>query len=80
MDLITADPTPAPSSSSTAAASSAPTAPASLPSALGKPPAEKKSKRAALMQIQNDTISAAKAALHPVRTNIMPQRQKKKVP
>ncbi|RZC13734.1 hypothetical protein D0Y65_013023 [Glycine soja] len=78
MDLITADPTPAPSSSSTAAASSAPTAPASLPSALGKPPAEKKSKRAALMQIQNDTISAAKAALHPVRTNIMPQRQKKK--
>ncbi|KAG5155703.1 hypothetical protein JHK82_013672 [Glycine max] len=65
MDLITADPTPAPSSSSTAAASSAPTAPASLPSALGKPPAEKKSKRAALMQIQNDTISAAKAALHP---------------
>ncbi|KAG5014599.1 hypothetical protein JHK85_020735 [Glycine max] len=78
MDLITADPTPAPSSSSTASASSAPTPPASLPSALGKPPAEKKSKRAALMQIQNDTISAAKAALHPVRTNIMPQRQKKK--
>ncbi|KHM99865.1 hypothetical protein glysoja_017563 [Glycine soja] len=75
MDLITADP---PSSSSTASASSAPTPPASLPSALGKPPAEKKSKRAALMQIQNDTISAAKAALHPVRTNIMPQRQKKK--
>jgi hypothetical protein len=29
------------------------------------------------MQIQNDTISAAKAA---VRTNIMPQKQKKKVP
>ncbi|KAG4999100.1 hypothetical protein JHK87_020172 [Glycine soja] len=78
MDLITADPTPAPSSSSTASASSAPTPLASLPSALGKPPAEKKSKRAALMQIQNDTISAAKAALHPVRTNIMPQRQKKK--
>ncbi|KAG5024381.1 hypothetical protein AAZX31_08G026500 [Glycine max] len=78
MDLITADPTPAPSSSSTASASSAPTPPASLPSAFGKPPAEKKSKRAALMQIQNDTISAAKAALHPVRTNIMPQRQKKK--
>lgn len=79
MDLITADPTPAPSSSSsTAAASSAATPPASLPSALGKPHTEKKSKRAALMQIQNDTISAAKAALHPVRTNIMPQRQKKK--
>ncbi|KAL2342636.1 hypothetical protein Fmac_003921 [Flemingia macrophylla] len=78
MDLITADPAPAPSSSSTSSASAAPTPPATLPSALGKPPAEKRSKRAALMQIQNDTISAAKAALHPVRTNIMPQRQKKK--
>ncbi|KAK7358477.1 hypothetical protein VNO77_00405 [Canavalia gladiata] len=81
MDLITADPTPAhtsSSASSTTAASSAPPPPAVLPSALGKPATEKKSKRAALMQIQNDTISAAKAALHPVRTNIMPQRQKKK--
>lgn len=79
MDLITADPAPAPSSSSNSAASPAAASPASLPSALGKPHTEKKSKRAALMQIQNDTISAAKAALHPVRTNIMPQRQKKKV-
>lgn len=78
MDLITADPAPAPSSSSNSAASPAAASPASLPSALGKPHTEKKSKRAALMQIQNDTISAAKAALHPVRTNIMPQRQKKK--
>lgn len=82
MDLITADPTPAPSSSSTSsvAASPATNPSGSLPSALGKPATEKKSKRAALMQIQNDTISAAKAALNPVRTNIMPQRQKKKVP
>lgn len=82
MDLITADPTPAPTSSSasSSAASTAAAPPASLPSALGKPPTEKKSKRATLMQIQNDTISAAKAALHPVRTNIMPQKQKKKVP
>lgn len=83
MDLITADPTPAPTSSSasSAAASPASASPAAgVPTALGKPPAEKKSKRAALMQIQNDTISAAKAALNPVRTNIMPQRQKKKVP
>ncbi|XP_050227678.1 uncharacterized protein LOC126677210 [Mercurialis annua] len=41
---------------------------------------EKRSKRATLMQIQNDTISAAKAALHPMKTNIMtmPQKQKKK--
>ncbi|WVZ22953.1 hypothetical protein V8G54_001497 [Vigna mungo] len=79
MDLITADPTTATTSSSSAATSTAPTAPSSLPSALGKPLAEKRSKRAALLQIQNDTISAAKAALHPVRTNIMPQKQKKKV-
>ncbi|BAT72947.1 uncharacterized protein HKW66_Vig0015680 [Vigna angularis] len=78
MDLITADPTTATTSSSSSATSTASTAPSSLPSALGKPLAEKRSKRAALLQIQNDTISAAKAALHPVRTNIMPQKQKKK--
>ncbi|KAK7318053.1 hypothetical protein RJT34_02750 [Clitoria ternatea] len=80
MDLITADPTTAPASSSasTATPSTAATPSVGLPSALGKPATEKKSKRAALMQIQNDTISAAKAALNPVRTNIMPQRQKKK--
>ncbi|PQM37689.1 uncharacterized protein Pyn_31376 [Prunus yedoensis var. nudiflora] len=47
---------------------------------LGKPAGEKRSKRAALMQIQNDTISAAKAALNPVRTNIniLPQKHKHK--
>ncbi|KAK7251462.1 hypothetical protein RIF29_34686 [Crotalaria pallida] len=86
MDLITADPTPAPASTLAPAASSAPTSasypattpPAVLPTALGKPVGEKKSKRAALMQIQNDTISAAKSALHPVRASIMPQKQKKK--
>ncbi|KAG6676302.1 hypothetical protein I3842_15G145100 [Carya illinoinensis] len=77
MDLITADPTPAPASSS---ASAAPTpGPSSAPpTALGKPATEKKSKRATLMQIHNDTVSVAKAALNPVRTNIMPQKQKKK--
>lgn len=82
MDLITADPTPAPSSSSTSSVSASPASnpSGSLPSALGKPVTEKKSKRAALMQIQNDTISAAKAALNPVRTNIMPQSKKKKPP
>lgn len=66
MDLITADPSSVP-----------PTASATppLPTALGKP----KTKRGTLMQIQSDTISVAKA-LNPVKTNIMPQRQKKKVP
>ncbi|GAU11819.1 hypothetical protein TSUD_75700 [Trifolium subterraneum] len=77
MDLITADPTPAPtsSSSSTSAPPPSSTPSTSLSSTLGKPATEKRSKRATLMQIQNDTISAAKAA---VRTNIMPQKQKKK--
>ncbi|GMP35438.1 hypothetical protein CsSME_00007861 [Camellia sinensis var. sinensis] len=79
MDLITSDPSsmtapppPPPSSSSV-------TMPPS--SGMGKPAAqtERKSKRGTLMQIQSDTISAAKAALNPVRTNIMPQKQKKKV-
>ncbi|XP_019446466.1 PREDICTED: uncharacterized protein LOC109349882 [Lupinus angustifolius] len=80
MDLITADPTPAPtaSSASSSAASPAMTPPVGLPSALGRPAGERKSKRAALMQIQSDTVSAAKAALKPVRANIMPQRQRKK--
>lgn len=73
MDLITADPAKPPSSSSSS--------PAAQPTALGKPvvPGEKKSKKATLIQMQNDTISAAKAALNPVRANIMPQKQKKKV-
>lgn len=81
MDLITADPTTAPStaSASNAAASSATAVPATQPTALGKPAGEKKSKRATFMQIQTDTLSAARVALGPVRTNIMPQKQKKKV-
>ncbi|KAF7820453.1 TSET complex member tstB [Senna tora] len=81
MDLITADPTSAPSSApsaSNAAASSAAAAPAGQPTALGKPAGEKRSKRAAFMQIQTDTLTVAKAALGPVRNNIMPQKQKKK--
>ncbi|GFS44291.1 SH3 domain-containing protein [Actinidia rufa] len=49
------------------------------PSSMGKPAqTDRKSKKGTLMQIQSDTISAAKAALNPVRTNIMPQKQKKK--
>ncbi|XP_057540987.1 uncharacterized protein LOC130818794 isoform X2 [Amaranthus tricolor] len=84
MDLMTSDPkavlpsssssssssTPAPSSSSQMAAS--PTRPP--PTSLGKPVTDRKSKRTTLLQIQNDTISAAKA----VRANIMPQKQKKR--
>ncbi|TQD80733.1 hypothetical protein C1H46_033703 [Malus baccata] len=91
MDLISSDPSTASSSASSTTSSSAstqsaahapspPKSSAGLPTALGKPAGEKRSKRAALMQIQNDTISAAKAALHPVRTNIniVPQKHKHK--
>ncbi|XP_024020581.1 uncharacterized protein LOC112091371 [Morus notabilis] len=94
MDLITADPSTfsaaassssssstSSSTSSSAAAAAAVLGPAT---ALGKPAVEKRSKRASLLQIQNDTISAAKAALNPVRTNMniniipIPQKQKLK--
>uniref|UniRef100_A0A7C8YM20 Uncharacterized protein n=1 Tax=Opuntia streptacantha TaxID=393608 RepID=A0A7C8YM20_OPUST len=82
MDLITADPKAVPPASSSSSSSSAPAAGASItassptmppPTALGKPVTDRK-KRTTLMQIQNDTISAAKA----VRANIMPQKQKKR--
>ncbi|OAY70125.1 hypothetical protein ACMD2_14288 [Ananas comosus] len=61
MDLITSDPTAAAAASSSS--SSAPTAPGST---LGKPAADRKSKRTTLMQIQSDTISVAKALNPPV--------------
>ncbi|XP_059453334.1 uncharacterized protein LOC132183886 [Corylus avellana] len=80
MDLITADPAPAPAPASSgipAAASMSPSS-AAQPTALGKPAGEKRSKRTSLMQIHSDTVSAAKAALNPVRANIIPQKQKKK--
>lgn len=77
MDLITADPTPVAAAASPASVAQSQ---AQQPSALGKPAGEKRSKRSALMQIHSDTVSAAKAALNPVRTNIMPQKQKKKKP
>ncbi|XP_059636713.1 uncharacterized protein LOC132278832 [Cornus florida] len=80
MDLITSDPSTAsaapPPPPSSSVASSAPLPP-SVPSGKSGQP-DRKSKKTTLMQIQNDTISAAKAALNPVRTNIMPQKQKKK--
>lgn len=83
MDLMTSDPKAAPpqsSSSSTSSSSSAASAPTQMagmppPSSLGKPVTDRKTKRTTLMQIQNDTISAAKA----VRANILPQKQKKRV-
>lgn len=84
MDLMTSDPkaAPPPSSSSSSSSSSAAPPPMQMaasptmppPTALGKPVTDRKSKRTTLMQIQNDTISAAKA----VRANIMPQKQKKR--
>lgn len=80
MDLITSDG----SSTKPPAASSATAAPptdSSANMAVGAPvpvAVERKSKKGTLMQIQSDTISAAKAAFNPVRTNIMPQKQKKK--
>lgn len=88
MDLISADPTPVPAESTSSSASSTAAQPspaaASAASHLHHPMStkttlgEKKSKRATLMQIQSDTISVAKAALHPVKANIIPQRQRQK--
>lgn len=79
MDLITSD-----GSSSKPPPPSSTTAPPPPDSAAAAGPpvpvmVERKSKKGTLMQIQSDTLSAAKAAFNPVRTNIMPYRQKKKV-
>ncbi|KAL9227135.1 hypothetical protein vseg_002867 [Gypsophila vaccaria] len=74
MDLITADPTAAPPPKLSTTTSPPPNLkPPSPAAALGKPVADRRSRKTALMQIQSDTISAAKA----VRANIMPQKQKK---
>ncbi|EOA12314.1 hypothetical protein CARUB_v10007939mg [Capsella rubella] len=88
MDLISADPTPVPAQSTSSSASTTASQPSpassSAASHLNHPMStkttlgERKSKRATLMQIQNDTISVAKAALNPVKANIMPQRQRQK--
>ncbi|OMP05175.1 hypothetical protein CCACVL1_02029, partial [Corchorus capsularis] len=89
MDLITADPAPVPAASSSSSNAQSNAAATPPPTSSTQPQhlstkttlGEKRSKRAALMQIQNDTLSAAKAALHPVRANIMPhQKQKQKKP
>jgi hypothetical protein len=80
MDLITSDPAPPPAagassqqpSSGSGSGSSGRSAP---PAAAAPAPADRKSKRATLMQIQSDTISAAKA-FNPVKN--LPQRNRKK--
>ncbi|GJN30986.1 hypothetical protein PR202_gb19337 [Eleusine coracana subsp. coracana] len=80
MDLITSDPSAAPTSGSVASSQqpSSGGGGGSVGSLLGKPtaaPADRKSKKTTLMQIQNETISAAKA-LNPVKA--LPQRNRKK--
>ncbi|KAF3616364.1 hypothetical protein FXO37_35116 [Capsicum annuum] len=73
MDLITSDP-----SSTSTSSQSTPVAPPALPpqTTAAAPPSAStdRKKKGTLMQIQSDTISAAKA----VRANIMPQKQKRK--
>lgn len=76
MDLITSDPSSTQSSSSKSTASAAPAATLPHQTAAAATASTDRKKKGMLMQIQSDTISAAKAALNPVR---MPQRQKKKV-
>ena len=71
MDLITTNPTLALALASAALALSSTVATQAL-MALGKLSWEKRLKQSALMQIHSDTVSTAKAALHPVCTNIMP--------
>ena len=71
MDLITVDPTLALALASAASTSSSTTT-------LWKLSWEKRSKQSALMQIHSNIISAAKAAFHPVCTNIMPYKHQRK--
>jgi hypothetical protein len=75
MDLITEDPAPAPAPATASIDSSA----EAQPTALGMPAGEKRSKNTSLMRIHSETVSAFKAAQNPVRANIFPQKQKKKV-
>ncbi|CAN6289936.1 unnamed protein product [Urochloa humidicola] len=81
MDLITSDPSAASGAgASSQQSSSGGGGGGSVGSLLGKPTAtaaDRKSKKGTLTQIQNDTISAAKA-LNPVK--VLPQRNRKKKP
>uniref|UniRef100_A0A0E0CYH0 Uncharacterized protein n=1 Tax=Oryza meridionalis TaxID=40149 RepID=A0A0E0CYH0_9ORYZ len=77
MDLITSDPSAVPAGgASSHQQSSSSSAAAAVGGALGRPapaPADRKSKRGTLSQIQNETISAAKAL-----NKALPQRNRKK--
>nr|AAP06840.1 unknown protein [Oryza sativa Japonica Group] len=77
MDLITSDPSAVPAGgASSHQQSSSSAAAAAAGGALGRPapaPADRKSKRGTLSQIQNETISAAKAL-----NKALPQRNRKK--
>jgi len=81
MDLITSDPSAASAagaSSQQQSSSGGSGGGVGVGSLLGKPAAstaDRKSKKGTLTQIQNDTISAAKA-LNPVK--VLPQRNRKK--
>ena len=79
MDLITSDPSAASGAgASSQQQSSSGGGGGGVGSLLGKPAAstaDRKSKKGTLTQIQNDTISAAKA-LNPVK--VLPQRNRKK--
>ncbi|KAJ8769155.1 hypothetical protein K2173_000930 [Erythroxylum novogranatense] len=77
MDLMTSDPASSNKSNAGSATQQRPPLPASSSSGGKTMLGERKSKRAALMQLQNDTISAAKAAFHPIKGNIRPQKQKR---
>ncbi|PUZ41771.1 hypothetical protein GQ55_9G531300 [Panicum hallii var. hallii] len=81
MDLITSDPSAASGAgASSQQQSSSGGGGGGVGSLLGKPAAstaDRKSKKGTLTQIQNDTISAAKA-LNPVK--VLPQRNRKKKP
>ncbi|EEC74919.1 hypothetical protein OsI_10867 [Oryza sativa Indica Group] len=73
MDLITSDPSAVPAGG---ASSHQQSSSAAAGGALGRPapaPADRKSKRGTLSQIQNETISAAKAL-----NKALPQRNRKK--
>ncbi|KAG8376312.1 hypothetical protein BUALT_Bualt09G0050200 [Buddleja alternifolia] len=81
MDLITSDTPSTKPSSAPSTTAAAPIDSVANTAAVGPSvpvTVERRSKKGTLMQIQSDTISAAKAAFNPVRANIMPQRQRKK--
>uniref|UniRef100_A0A0D9VSA1 SH3 domain-containing protein n=1 Tax=Leersia perrieri TaxID=77586 RepID=A0A0D9VSA1_9ORYZ len=80
MDLITSDPSAAPAAGASSQQSSSSAAAAAAGGPLGRPapaPADRKSKKSSLMQIQNETISAATATAKAIN-KALPQRNRKK--